>query len=112
MTEKEFQKKVKIYLDNMMYIHKEFFWFHCPSNFPTMETGYAWKQQGWKAGIPDCNLIMNGKYLGIELKVGSRQPNENQKLVFKRISSVFICRNLDEVKQKTEFFIKKNKKSA
>ena len=56
----------------------------------------------WTSGIPDLLLCVDGRFMGIELKVGNNQPTKIQKYVIERIrasgGSTTVCRSVDEVK--------------
>jgi len=54
----------------------------------------------WTSGIPDILLCVDGRFMAIELKVGSNQPTKIQKYVLAKIRAsggrATVCRSVEE----------------
>lgn len=61
-----------------------------------------WRYSGMKKGLPDIQAVIDGQYIGIEVKIGSDRQSEYQKSVQEEIESsgglYFLARNYNHFK--------------
>lgn len=60
------------------------------------------KKAGLKVGTPDFLICLNGRFIGLEVKVGAEHPTAEQQGELERIRQsgglAFVVRSLDEVR--------------
>ena len=100
MTEEHFQKQV---VQALEYGLPNDVWFTAVNPIPSKTPAVAGrsKAMGMKAGVPDLVLIVDGQFIGIELKTTKGRPSKSQVRCFNSIHDagaiVHVCNSLEQV---------------